>query len=103
MSVLVNFAMFPTDAGVSVSESVSKVIEVIKNSGISYKLNSMGTVLETETMPEALEVINKAYQVLEKDHERIYSAITIDARKGDLGRMGGKINSIKKRIGEVDT
>ena len=31
MSVLVNFAMFPTDAGISKSKPVSKVIEFIKN------------------------------------------------------------------------
>ena len=50
MSILLNFAMFPTDKGASVSEYVSKVIENIKDSGVSYKLNSMGTTIETETM-----------------------------------------------------
>jgi len=31
MSVLVNFAIFPTDIGTSVSSEVSKIIEVIKS------------------------------------------------------------------------
>ncbi len=102
MSVLVNFAMFPTDAGVSKSVPVSKVIDFIKNSGVSYTFGAMGTTIETNTMPEALEIINKAYQILEKDHERIYTTVTIDSRKGEMGRMTNKINAVESKIGKVN-
>ncbi len=102
MSVLINFAMFPTDKGTSKSDSVSKVLDFIKKSGVDYKLSPMATTVETETMEEALEIINGAYKVLESDHERIYSTITIDARKGELGRMTSKIDSIEKKIGTVN-
>ena len=103
MSVLVNFAMFPTDAGVSKSTPVSKVIDFIKNSGVSYQFGPMGTTIETATMPEALDIINKAYEVLEKDHERIYTTITIDARKGEVGRMKAKIASVENKIGKINS
>ncbi len=103
MSVLVSFAMFPTDAGVSKSEPVSRVIEFIKHSGVQYQLGPMGTTIETETMAEALEIINGAYELLEKDHERIYTTITMDARKGDVGRMKSKIDSIENKIGKVNS
>ncbi len=102
MSVLVNFAMFPTDAGASKSKPVSKVIEFIKNSGVDYKLGPMGTTFEAPTMEDALEVINKAYKILEQNHERIYTTITMDARKGDVGRMNSKIESIENKIGKVN-
>ena len=103
MSVLVNFAMFPTDAGSSKSKPVSKVIEFIKNSGVKYQLGAMGTTIETETMTEALNIINKAYEVLEKDHDRVYTSITMDARKGEVGRMQSKIESIESKIGKVNS
>jgi len=103
MSVLINFAMFPMDDGVSVSEPVSKVVHLIKNCGFLYRLSPMGTTIETDTMAEALKIINNAYLLLEKDHERVYSTITIDARKGDLGRMKSKIESIERKIGKVDS
>jgi len=102
MSVLVNFAMFPTDKGVSKSDAVSKVIEYVRNSGVSYQLSPMATTIETETMEEALQVINEAYKILEGQHERVYSSITIDARKGEMGRMQGKIASIENKIGKVN-
>ncbi len=101
MSVLVNFAMFPTDKGGGVSDAVSKVIGLIRESGIAYQLTSMSTTIETETMQEAMNLINKAHLVLEKEHDRIYTTITIDARKGEMGRMDSKIAAVEAKIGTV--
>jgi uncharacterized protein (TIGR00106 family) len=101
MSVLMEFAMFPTDKGISVSSEVSKVIEMIRNSGHQYKLGSMGTTVETETMQQALEILNKACQVLEKNSERIYSSVKFDIKKGAPGRIEAKLQSIEDKIGEV--
>lgn len=103
MSVLLNFAIFPTEkSGKGSSEYVSKVIKMIDESGISYQLNSMGTTIETETMEEALSVVNKAYKELEPFAERHYCTITIDIRKGRKAGMTQKIASIEKRIGKVN-
>lgn len=102
MSVLLNFAMFPTDKGASVSAYVGKVIEMIRESGVSYRLNPMGTTIETKDMSDALEIVNKAYEILEPHADRIYSTINIDARKGDPGRLEGKIESVERKIGKVN-
>jgi len=101
MSILLNFAMFPTDKGDSVSAYVSKIIKYIDGSGVPYKLNPMGTTIETETMAEALEIVQGAYDILEPVSDRIYSTISIDARKGKSNRMAGKIASIENKIGDV--
>ena len=103
MSVLVNLAMFPTDTGSSLSTPVSKVIELIKNSGAQYQLGPMGTTIETKDMAEALDIIHRAHSLLEQNHDRIYTTITIDARKGDVGRMQAKVQSIENNIGKVNT
>ena len=103
MSVLLEFAMFPTDKkGDSASESVSKVINMIKNSGVTYKLTAMGTIIETETLNEALNIVNKSYEVLEPFAKRVYSTITIDIRKEKSNRLEQKIKSIESKIGEVN-
>ena len=93
--------MFPTDKGESASTYVSKILKMIDESGIEYKLNPMGTSFETETMERALELINESYKILEPDCNRVYSAITIDVRKGKSGRMKQKIQSVENKIGEV--
>ncbi|AZV46624.1 hypothetical protein C3L23_04840 [Nautilia sp. PV-1] len=102
MSVLVEFAIFPTDKGESVSEYVSRVIKMFQKSDINYQLTPMGTVFEVETMEEATEVINNAYKQLEPDCNRVYTTIKMDIRKNKSNRMKQKINSIKSKIGDVN-
>jgi uncharacterized protein (TIGR00106 family) len=102
MSVLFEFAMFPTDKGESASHYVSRIIKMIRESGAGYKLTPMGTIIETETMDEALDLIRKAYAELEPDCKRIYSTVKFDIRKGPKGRMEQKIRSIENKIGEVN-
>ena len=103
MSVLMNLAIFPTDKGTSVSSEVSKVIKMIKESGVDYKLSAMSTVVETETMEEALAIVQKAYDILNPNSDRIYSAITFDIQNNKpYGRMKSKIESVEKKIGEVN-
>ena len=105
MSVLLNFAIFPldkkTDGGGGGSEYVSKVLKMIRESGVSYKLNSMGTTIETDTMEEALHIVNESYKILEPFSKRIYATINIDAKKGRKNGISQKIESIEKRIGKV--
>ncbi|TCK04506.1 MTH1187 family thiamine-binding protein [Phorcysia thermohydrogeniphila] len=99
MSVLVEFSMFPTDKGESVSAYVSRIIRMIDESGIPYQLTSMGTVFETETIEEALEIIKKAYKELEPDCNRVYSVVKFDIRKGKENRLVQKIKSIETKLG----
>lgn len=95
------FAMFPTDKGDSVSADVSEVIKMIKERGISYKLTAMGTIIETETMQEALAIVQQAHDVLEVSSKRIYSTVKFDIRKNTSGRLSGKIHSVEQKIGKV--
>jgi len=62
MSVLVEFAMFPTDKGESVSEYVSRIIKMFKESNINYQLTPMGTIFEVDIIEEATQIINNAYK-----------------------------------------
>ncbi|UMB61023.1 MTH1187 family thiamine-binding protein [Lutibacter sp. A80] len=102
MSVLLEFAMFPMDKGESVSQYVSKLINMIRESGVKYQLTPMGTIIETETMPEALAIVQQSYDVLEPDCDRVYSTMTIDVRKGKSNCLTGKVKSVEKLIGEVN-
>lgn len=101
MSVLLEFAMFPTDKGESVSKYVSRIIKMIDNSGADYQLTPMGTIIEVDDMPSALKIVALAYEQLESDCDRVYSSITFDIRKGKSDRLVGKIKSIEEKIGAI--
>jgi hypothetical protein len=44
MSVLAELTMFPTDRGESVSAYVSRIIAMIDDRGLDYRLTPMGTI-----------------------------------------------------------
>ena len=99
MSVMLEFAMFPTDKGESVSAYVSRIIKTIDESGVSYKLTPMGTIIEVDTLDEALEIVKTSYGQLESDCGRVYSSLKLDIRRGKSGRLLQKIESVEKKIG----
>ena len=104
MSILMEFSIFPTDQGESVSAHVSEVIRLIRDSGVDYRLTPMGTLIETDDLSEALGLVERAAAVLEgRDCKRIYSAIKLDIRAGKSGRLEQKIRSVAGKIGEVRT
>lgn len=98
MSVLMEFAMFPTDKGESVSEYVSRIIKKVEELGLNYKLTAMGTIVEFDTIEEALNLINIAYKQLEPDCNRVYSTVKFDIRKGEKGRLEKKVKSVKEKL-----
>lgn len=102
MSVLLEFAMFPTSdecqKGSSVSHQVAKIIDMIDQSGLAYQLTPMGTIVECESVSEALNVVERAYEQL-GECERVYSTIKLDIRKGKTDRLNGKIESVESKIG----
>ena len=58
--------MFPTDKGASASTYVRRIAKMLRENGVSYKLNAMGTVGETQTLEEAQQIINQSYDLLKK-------------------------------------
>lgn len=100
LSVLLEFSMFPTssdgrEGGASVSKQVSKIIDAIDKSGVSYQLTPMGTVIETSSMKEALSIIELAYAQV-SECERVYSSLKFDIRHNSENRLKSKIESVEK-------
>ena len=98
MSVLLEFSMSPLDKGASVGAYVARSLDIIDQSGIPYRLNSMGTVIEGE-WEECMHVVKACYERMSQDCERISCAIKIDARRDTTGRLESKIERIEKTLG----
>ena len=98
---MLSFAIFPTDKGSSVSEYVSKVVDMVRQSEFRYQLTPMSTIVETDTMQQALEVINQSHAILEPFCDRLYLSLTMDIKKGNENRMEQKIHSVERKIGPV--
>ena len=96
--VLLEFSMTPLDKGASVSKNVARSLDIIDRSGLAYRLNPMGTVLEGE-WDEVMGVVRACFERMREDCERISCSIKIDHRRGASGRLDSKIRSIEARLG----
>ncbi len=95
--VLLEFSMSPLGKGESVGKYVSRSLAIIDGSGVDYRLNPMGMVLEGE-WDEVFGVVRRCYERMRKDCSRISCTIKVDDRRGHTGRLGGKVASVEKRL-----
>ncbi len=96
--VLLEFSMSPLGKGESVGKYVARSLQVIDKSGVAYRLNPMGTVLEG-SWDEVFDVVRSCFEGMRKDCNRISCTIKVDYRKGHRGRLTGKTASVEKRLG----
>lgn len=95
--VLLEFSMSPLNKGESVSQYVSRSLDIIDRSGIPYQLNPMGTVLEGE-WDEVFDIVKRCFKRMKKDCDRISVVIKVDYRKGARGRLSSKTASVERRL-----
>ena len=95
--ILVEFSMTPLTKGESVSKYVARSLDIIDKSGLDYRLNPMGTVIEGE-WDEVFDVVKKCLDRMRKDCDRISTSIKVDYRKGTSGRIQTKIESVEKKL-----
>jgi uncharacterized protein (TIGR00106 family) len=98
--ILLEFSMSPLGKGESVGKYVARSLDIVDKSGVEYRLNPMGTVLEGE-WDEIFRVVKQCYDRMRKDCNRISCSIKIDARKGSKGRLQSKVASVEKRLGKT--
>lgn len=98
--VLLEFSMSPLGKGESVSTYVSRSLDIIDRSGVEYRLNPMGTVLEGD-WDEVFHVVRQCYERMKEDCNRVSCTIKVDYRKGYKGRLRGKVASVEKRLGKT--
>ncbi len=96
--VLLELTMSPFDKGESLGPYVARIIDIIDKSGVDYRLTPMSTIMEGEYEP-LMNVVQKCFEELHKDCQRISVSIKIDYRTGKESRMKSKIQRIESLLG----
>jgi len=96
--VLLEFSIFPVDKGESLSPYVARCLDIVDKSGVDYRVNPMGTVLEGE-WDQVFGVVKSCYEELTRDCNRIEVAIKVDCRKDTKAALSGKIKSVEQKLG----
>jgi uncharacterized protein (TIGR00106 family) len=100
MSVIVDFSIFPVDKESSVSSYVAKAVKIIRKSGLDHQTGPMGTCIEGE-WEDVMRVVSRCFEKMKEESSRIYMTLKVDYRRGDSGRLTGKVKSIEEKLGPV--
>ena len=93
---LMEFSMIPLDKGESFSGYVAKILILVDESGLDYRINPMGTVVEGE-WDDLLALLTRCFRELEKQSNRISLQVKFDFRKGYSGALESKIRSVEEK------
>jgi len=96
--LLAEFSIWPMDKGESVSPYVARALDIVDKSGLPYKLGPLGTCIEGE-WGEVMAVIQKCYEELAQDSNRIACTLKMDWRRGRSGSLEGKVEAVEKLLG----
>ncbi len=97
--MLAEFSIVPLDKGVSLSDYVSKVLDMVDQSDLEYQLTPMGTIVEGD-WDEVMTLIKECHYEMRKHSDRVETKIIIDDRVGAENRITGKIESVEKKLGK---
>ena len=97
--MLLELNIVPLGKGESLSEDVAKVLKLIDESGLPYRVGPMGTVIEGD-WDELMELVKRCHQKMLEVAPRVITTIKIDDRPSKpLDRIEQKIASVEKRLG----
>ncbi|MDO8426407.1 MAG: MTH1187 family thiamine-binding protein [Deltaproteobacteria bacterium] len=98
--MLVEFSVIPVGTGESVGGAIASVLKIVDESGLPYKANAMGTVIEG-SWDDCMGLIKKCHEEVMKTAPRLHSSIQIDLRPSKpLDRLTEKLKSVEKRLGK---
>jgi uncharacterized protein (TIGR00106 family) len=95
---LMEFSLIPLDKGESLSRYIGGTLDIVHESGLDYRLNPMGTVVEGD-WDELLRLLTRCFRALEKESNRIIVHANFDFRKGVTGTIERKIKSVEEKAG----
>lgn len=98
--MLVEFSIIPIGKGESMGDEIAKVLKLVDQSGVPYKANAMGTIIEG-SWDDCMNLIKKCHEEVMKSAPRLVSSIQIDLRPSKpLDRLDEKLKSVEKRLGK---
>ena len=95
---IAEFSISPAGKGTSVSRYVARCLDIVDRSGMPYRLNPMGTVVEGP-FEEVLALIATCHKAEAKDCPRVSTIIKIDDRKGARNQLSRKVAKVERILG----
>ena len=97
--MIAEISVIPIGEGIDLASYVASIVKVIDESGLDYKLNAMGTVVEGDS-DRVFDLIKKCHNKMLETAQRVYTTVKIDERKDKNTKMiEHKVQAVEKEIG----
>jgi uncharacterized protein (TIGR00106 family) len=96
--VILEFSLFPLDKGESVSPYVARSLDIVDRSGLPYRCNAMGTLVEGE-FDQVMGVVKQCFEAMAADCHRVECSIKLDYQKDRRGGLDSKVASVEQKLG----
>jgi uncharacterized protein (TIGR00106 family) len=97
--MLAEFSVVPIGKDESVSQYVAECMRIVEASGIAYKINPMGTVLEGD-YDVVMTVVRKCHMRIMELCPRVMTTVRVDDRRGVQNALEKKIASVEEKVGK---
>ncbi len=96
--MLASFSVVPMGVGEELKEKIAGLVPIIESSGLDYLMGAMQTTLEGDP-DKVMAVIMACHHHMKTMAPRVLTHITIDDRKGAVGRLKGKVQDVEAVLG----
>ncbi|MBN1678557.1 MAG: MTH1187 family thiamine-binding protein [Candidatus Thermoplasmatota archaeon] len=97
--MLAEFSVVPIGKGESVSQYVAECLTIVDSSGLPYKINPMGTVIEGE-YDAVMSVIRACHMRVMALCPRVITSIKLDDKGVVSGMIERKMESVERHLGK---
>lgn len=95
--IVAEFSVVPVGEGTSASKYIDAVEQMLARSGVKFVPGAMSTSIETKSMREAFDLVEKANQVLaDMGVLRIITNVRVDFRLDKENTIDAKLSKISK-------
>ena len=94
--MIAEFSIVPFNGKESLSSEVAQIQRIVRESGLSFRLTPMATIVEGE--PQAVfDLIYTCHMEIKQLANRVLTRISIDDRGDDLNRMDRKVLAVQEK------
>jgi uncharacterized protein (TIGR00106 family) len=95
--MLAEFTIYPTDER-HLSKDVARMIKVLEELGLDYRLGPLGTALEGD-WDQIMSAIRRCHESVGSGHGRVITTITIDDRRDQPHHLDEMVRAVEQHLG----
>ncbi len=98
--MIAEISVFPIGKEINLASYIAKIVKIIDESGLDYKINAMGTVVEGDSN-RVFDLIKSCHNKMLDLSERVYTIVKIEEKKDRKAKvLEHAVHAVEKELGK---